>query len=207
MNNTWVDGELGCAPQGLMDPLAKRIVKFGFGTWTNKFVRFGFRTVWFSHTLSKFGKTNLEFFSCSFLLTFCYLWIVIFFSLFGCLFTRGNEVLFWTKNFESLCNAFSFLKGFSFVQVMFFFFLVYINSKLYLVAFIVIPSVHHCHVFFIWPFGLECIASHGKKMMRLQVGSMRLCKWSPIFYFFTKEFKSTPSQLLWTTSFFVIIIL
>lgn len=188
-----------------MDPLAKKIVNFGFRTLINRIVRFGFRTMWFSHTLSKFGKTKLQIFSCSFLLTFLLFVNCHFGSLFGCLFTRGNEVLFWTKNFESLCNAFSFLKGLSFVQVMFFFFLVYINSKLYLVAFIVIPSVHHCQVFFIWPFGLECIASHGKKMMRLQVDSMRLCKWSPIFYFFTKEFKSTPFQLLWTTSFFVII--
>jgi len=176
-----------------MDPLTKRIV------------RFGFRTVWFLHILSKFGKTKLEIYSSSFLLTFLLFVNCHFSSLFGWLFTRGNEVSFWTKNFESPCNVFSFLKGFSFVQVMFFFFLVYINSKLYLVAFIVILSVHHCHVFFIWPFGLECIASHGKKMMRLQIGSMRLCKWSRIFYFFTKEFKSTPSQLLWTTSFFVII--
>jgi hypothetical protein len=178
-----------------MDPLVKRIV------------RFGFRIVWFLHTLSEFGKTKLEIFSSSFLLTFLLYVNCHFSSLFGCLLTRGNGVLFWTKKFESPCNAFSFLKGFSFVQVMFFFFLVYINSNLYLVAFIVIPSVHHCHVFFLWPFGLECIASHGKKMMRLQVGSMRLYKWNPILYFFPKEFKLTPSQLLQTTSFFVIITL
>lgn len=157
-----------------MDPLGKKIV------------RFGFRTMWFLHTLSEFEKRKLEIFSNSLLLSFFLFVNCHFSSHFGCLFTRGNEILFWTKNFESPYNAFSFLKGFSFVQVMFFFFLVYINSKLYLVAFIVIPSVHHCHVFFIWPFGLECIASHGKKTMRLQVGSMRICKWNPIFNFFTK---------------------